>query len=81
MEQLGKIEVNRCKKFNILKCSRLGDVGRDRVEYVDEHEEDGDEQSHPPGNDVCKIQMMSHEFGHAFGGGIQSTEVAQKDRP
>ena len=35
--------------FNLF---HLGNVGRDRVEDVDEHEEDGHEQSHPPGHDV-----------------------------
>ena len=31
---------------------RLWRVGRHRVEDVDEHEEQGDEQRHPPGNHV-----------------------------
>ena len=35
----------------------LGNVGRDRVEDVDEHEEDCDEQSHPPRYDVCKVKL------------------------
>ena len=46
---------------NINCTFRLGSVGGDGVEDVDEHEEESDQERHPPGDDVRR----NHEAGQA----------------
>ena len=56
-----KIKI-KIKTFCYIYCTFcLGSVGGDGVEDVDQHEEESDQERHPPGDDVRR----NHEAGQA----------------